>query len=84
MMNGAENMNILTLKFFDDNFIIYEYQPEGIGQKGVISYDRNTDKFSIEKSAEGDNGVYARMAQAKIADIIGKKSLPIECVQAWY
>lgn len=84
-MEGKE-VNILTLKLFDDDVILYEYQPEGKGEKGVISYNKKNGDFHIEKPAEEDNnsGYYARMAQSKIANIVDKKSLPMECVQAWY
>ena len=79
-------MNILTLKFFDDDVILYEYQPEGKGEKGIISDNKKNGAFHVEKSAEEDNkaGYYAKMAQSKIANIVDKKSLPMECVQALY
>lgn len=79
-------MNILTLKFFDDNVILYEYQPEGKGKKGLISYDKTNGQFQVRETAEADSNTkyYARMAQSKIANIIDKKNLPLECVQAWY
>ena len=81
---GGKDMNILTLKFFGDNIILYEYQPEGKGEKGVISYNKKNGDLSIEKLAQEDDGYYARMAQSKIANIVSKKNLPMECVQAWY
>ena len=79
-------MNILTLKFFDDDTIVYEYQPEGKGKKGIISYDKKSGSFKIQKAAEEDSqsDYYAKMAQSKIANIVDKKNLPMECVQAWY
>ena len=82
----GKDMNILTLKFFDDDVILYEYQPEGKGEKGIISYNKKNGAFHVEKSAEEDNkaGYYAKMAQSKIANIVDKKSLPMECVQALY
>ena len=81
-----KDMNILTLKFFDDNTILYEYQPEGKGKKGIIAYDKVNGNFRVEEAAEEDNnsGYYARMAQSKLENIINKKNLPMECVQAWY
>jgi len=78
-------MNVLTLKFFDDTVILYEYQPEGKGEKGVITYDKKNDVAEITKSAAEDkDNYYARMAKSKVTNIVNNKSLPLECVQAWY
>lgn len=78
-------MNILTLKFFDDAIILYEYQPEGKGEKGVITYDKKNNKTEITKAATDDrDNYYGNMAKSKVATIVNNKSLPLECVQAWY
>ena len=78
-------MNVLTLKFFDDGFILYEYQPEGKGDKGIITYDKKNNTTEITKSASEDkNNYYARMAKSKVEMIVNDKSLPLKCVQAWY
>lgn len=78
-------MNVLTLKFFDDNVILYEYQPEGKGSKGIITYDKNNKTIEITQSSKEDtNNYYARMAKSKVASIVDTKSLPLECIQAWY
>ncbi len=78
-------MNVLTLKFFDDTLIRYEYQPEGEGEKGIITYDKKKNEAEITKSAPNDrDNYYARMAKSKVATIVNNKSLPLECVQAWY
>lgn len=78
-------MNVLTLKFFDDGLILYEYQPEGKGDKGLISYDKIKKTTEITKSASEDkDNYYARMAKSKVAMIVNDKSLPLQCVQAWY
>ena len=78
-------MNVLTLKFFDENCIIYEYQPEGNGERGEIVYSKKNDDFAVEKLAVNDeNKYYANMAKSKMRELISKKNLPIECIQAWY
>ena len=46
---GGKNMNILNLKFFNDDVILYEYQPEGKGEKGIISYNRKNCDCRVEK-----------------------------------
>lgn len=78
-------MNILTLAFFDDNIICYEYQPEGKGSKGIITYNKKEKTAEITQSAADDsNNYYARMAKSKVVAIVDAKNLPLECVQAWY
>ena len=78
-------MNILTLIYFDDNYIRYEYQPEGKGKKGVIAYNSKDNTVTVEAHAEADsNNYYANMAKSKIKSIASEKTLPRECVQAWY
>lgn len=78
-------MNILTLIYFDNNVIRYEYQPEGKGKKGVIAYDCKNNTTTVEEHAESDsNNYYANMAKSKIQKIASEKTLPRECVQAWY
>lgn len=78
-------MNILTLLFFDESIIRYGYQPEGKGKNGIIAYDNKNKKAIIEAIAEEDsNHYYANMAISKVTDIANAKSLPLECVQAWY
>ena len=78
-------MNILTLIYFDGDIIRYEYQPEGKGKKGIISYNSKEQTATVEERAESDsNNYYANMAKSKIQKIAAEKTLPRECVQAWY
>ena len=78
-------MNVLTLMYFDGDTIRYGYQPEGKGIKGIIAYNSKDNTIHIEKHAETDsNQYYANMAKSKIQKIVTEKTLPRECVQAWY
>lgn len=77
-------MNILRLKFFDDDIILYEYQPEGKGVGGIITHNKKDNTTEITKTAvEDEDNYYAQMAKSKVVAIVSNKSLPLECVQAW-
>ncbi len=78
-------MNVLTLIYFDNDVIRYGYQPEGKGKKGIIAYRSKDNTTIVEEQAEADNNnYYANMAKSKIQKIATEKTLPRECVQAWY
>ncbi len=78
-------MNLLTLIYFDGDTIRYGYQPEGKGKKGIIAYNSKDKTVTVEERAEADNNqYYANMAKSKIQKIATEKTLPRECVQAWY
>ena len=78
-------MNLLTLIYFDGDIIRYGYQPEGKGKKGIIAYNSKDKTVTVEERAEADNNqYYANMAKSKIQKIVTEKTLPRECVQAWY
>ncbi|MEF9990379.1 MAG: hypothetical protein RR716_07710 [Christensenellaceae bacterium] len=79
-------MNILILKSVDDNTIVYEYQPEGTGMIGIVSYDKKNQIVNIIKKAKdtSSDDLYASKAVNKITEFVKMKNLPIEYTQAWY
>lgn len=78
-------MNELFLKNYSDTEIVYEYQPDGKGDKGIISYSFDDKTVSIRKIAAGDsNQYYARMAMGAVKQIAAKNNIPKIYTQAWY
>jgi hypothetical protein len=77
-------MNILKLKEFNDDRIVYFYQPEGKGEYGEIIYAFSENEARIMKRAEENSDYYANKAMSKIEDCVKRKNLPMELTQAWY
>ena len=77
-------MNELRLKEFNDERIVYLYQPEGRGECGEIVYFFSEAKAKIMKRAEEESDWYAYKAVFKIEECVQKNNLPIKFIQAWY
>lgn len=78
-------MNELYLKKYTENEIVYEYQPEGKGDRGIVAYSFDKKSASIQKVATSDiNQYYARMATSAVAQIANKNNIPRVYTQAWY
>ena len=78
-------MNELYLKNYSGSEMIYEYQPDGKGDKGIISYSFIDDVATIQKVAPGDQSqYYARMAMSAVKQIAKKNNIPRAYTQAWY
>lgn len=78
-------MNELYLKNYNGNEMVYEYQPEGKGDKGIIAYSFAKKAASIQKVAVGDSSqYYARMAADAVTQIADKNNIPRVYTQAWY
>jgi hypothetical protein len=77
-------MNVLKLKEFNDDAVVYLYQPEGKGRAGEVIYLFAEGQAKIRKPAGEDSVSYAGMAVHKIEEFVKKKNLPIEYTQAWY
>ena len=77
-------MNKLKLKEFNENYIVYLYQPEGRGEFGEVVYSFSDKAAKITKRAEENSVWHDNKALLKVAECVEKKSLPLECTQAWY
>jgi len=65
--------------------IVYLYKPNGKGIPGEILYDLKTDEIVILANApDDDTGYFARKAERKVKECVGRKNLPMQCIQAWY
>ena len=77
-------MNKFTLKEFNDEHIIYLYQPEGRGECGEVAYVFADEDAKITKRAEEQSDWYAHKAILKVKECVKKNNLPIKFIQAWY
>ena len=77
-------MNILKLKEFNNEHIVYLYQPEGTGGYGEIAYVFADKEAKIIKRAEESSSWYANHALKKIKECVKDNNLPIEIINAWY
>lgn len=65
--------------------MVYEYQPEGRGDKGIIVYSFAEKTAYIQKAAADDSSqYYARMAADAVTQIADKNNIPRVYTQAWY
>ena len=78
-------MNVLKLKEFNADYVLYQYQPEGRREFGEVILYFAEGVARILKCAGGESRSHDNMALAKIEELIEtKKSLPMEFIQAWY
>lgn len=42
----------------NDEFVVYEYYPEGKDSKGTITYDKKNDEFIVEKPTVYEHSYY--------------------------
>jgi len=77
-------MNKLKLKEFNDERIVYLYQPEGKGECGEVAYVFVDEETRILKRAEEPSNWYANHALSKIKECVKKNNLPIKFTQVWY
>ncbi|MCL2772619.1 MAG: hypothetical protein FWD71_04640 [Oscillospiraceae bacterium] len=77
-------MNKFKLKEFNDEHVVYLYQPEGRGEWGEIIYVFADNEAKIIKRAEEASDWYANKAILKVEQCVRKNNLPIKCIQAWY
>ena len=77
-------MNKLTLKEFNSEYVLYQYQPEGRGECGNVIYYFSEGIAKIIKSAEENSRWHDDKAILKVEELVNKKNLPMELTQAWY
>ena len=77
-------MNKLKLKEFNENYIIYLYQPEGRGEFGEVMYIFADKAAKITKRAEENSVWHDNKAVFKVEECVDKNNLPMELTQAWY
>ena len=77
-------MNKLTLKEFNDERVVYLYQPEGKGECGEVVYVFADNEAKITKIAEEPSSWYSNKAILKVQECVKKNNLPIKFTQAWY
>ena len=51
-------MNLLLLKTLNNDYIVYEYQPEGKGKSGLIKYNKSLGVADVDEVAENDADLY--------------------------
>jgi len=77
-------MNVLKLKEFSDDHVVYLYQPEGRGDYGEVVFRFTDNEASISKIAGDTSNWHANKAIAKVKECVGENNLPIQFTQAWY
>jgi hypothetical protein len=78
-------MNKLILEEMNHNVVVYEYIPEGRGAAGKVVYRFEDKTAEISSRAEEDKtGSYGRKAVLKVEEVVTKKNLPLDLIQAWY
>lgn len=77
-------MNILELKEFNRDCVIYLYQPEGKGECGEVAFFYAEDAAKLLKRAQEPSDWYAMKALTKVEECAKGKELPIKFTQAWY
>jgi hypothetical protein len=78
-------MNKLTLKEYNNNYVVYLYQPEGKGGCGEVVYSFSEGAAIVRTLAEENSTWYANHAVRKIEEFVKKKrNLPLDYTQAWY
>lgn len=78
-------MNLLLLKILNNEYIVYEYQPEGEGKSGLIKYNKFSGDAAVDEVAENDTDLYyANKAMAKVKSFVANNNLPMQYTQAWY
>jgi hypothetical protein len=77
-------MNILILKEYSDDRIVYKYQPEGKGECGEVIYLFEDGTAKVARLAENESAWYSGMATRKVEEFVKKKNLPLDFTQAWY
>jgi len=77
-------MNLLKLKEFTQDYLIYLYQPEGRGDWGEILYAFDEEKAEITKRASENSTWHDNHAIVKVEECVKKKNLPLELTNAWY
>ena len=67
--------------------LVYYYQPEGKGEKGIIEYDIKTEHMNILLLAEKDEldfHFYTRHCWTAFRDFVKNNDFPEETMRAWY
>jgi hypothetical protein len=82
--NYSKYIKELKLKEFNDEYVVYLYQPEGKGEYGEVVYIFADNEAKIIKKAEESSDWYANKAMSKISECIRENNLPIKFTQAWY
>ena len=77
-------MNILELKEFTKERVIYLYQPEGKGECGEVAFIFTDGVAKLIKRAEEPSDWYANKALSKVEECAKGKELPLKFIQAWY
>jgi len=77
-------VNILKLKEFDKDHVVYLYQPEGRGEFGEVLFRFADNTAAVTKRAEENSDWYANKAIFKVKECVKKKNLPMDFIQAWY
>ncbi|MDR2903454.1 MAG: hypothetical protein LBU77_02970 [Clostridiales bacterium] len=77
-------MNKLKLKEFNEQHIVYLYQPEGRGEFGEVVYEFAERTARITKRASENSTWHDNKAMVKVEECVNKKNLPMELTQAWY
>ena len=77
-------MNKLKLKEFNDEHIVYLYQPEGRGEYGEIVYAFSDGVAKIVKRASENSNWHDNKALLKVEECAQGSELPLDFTQAWY
>jgi len=67
-------MNILILKEFNSNRVVYLYQPEGKGEFGEVLYDFAENDAKITKQAGEKSVWHDNKALYKVRECVEKKT----------
>ena len=77
-------MNILQLKEYNDERVVYLYQPEGKGEYGEIVFLFAENEAKVAKKAGDASAWHANKAIFKVEECVKENNLPIKFTQAWY
>lgn len=79
-------MNLLKLKEYHEDSLVYEYQPEGKGESGEVFFCLSDMRGKILKKASFDSAEnsYGQKALLKVEELVRRNNIPIQCTQAWW
>ena len=78
-------MNQMVLIIATQEYVIYNYRPEGKGSFGEIRMTIGDAEASVISLSDEDSiGLYASKAASAVKDCVARKSFPLSFTQAWY
>jgi hypothetical protein len=77
-------LNIFELKEYNQDRVVYLYQPEGKGAFGEVAFIYSEGNAKLLKRAEDPSDWYANKALSKVEECALGKELPKKFIQAWY